>query len=219
MNGLARFAPLTGFLAVALGILCFVLGMTWADEPDTDAPAAELAVWMTDKSWEILITGWVWWLAVAAFLWFLGSLRSVLGPAEGGTRRVTSIAFSAGAVFAVFAASLFGPIVAGATADEFDDRTITPETAEALWVAGNAFFGLAEIAAGVLVLAVAVVVVRSGALPKWYGWLSLLYGLWLLIIPIGWIGMIGFPVWLLLTTALVWMAESKSAVPAATPTA
>lgn len=217
-KGIARFAPLTGFVAVALGVLAFVLMTAWADEPDTDASASDLALWMTDKSWEILIGGWVWWLAVAAFLWFLGSLRSVLGPAEGGTRRVTSIAFSAGAVFAVFAASLLGPVVAGATADEFDERTITPETADALWVAGGAFFGLAEVAAGVLIVAVALVVVRTGVMPKWYGWLSLLYGIWLLILPIGWVGFVGFPIWLILTTALVWMVESKSA-PAARPAA
>ena len=208
-RGLARFAPLTGLAAVVLGALAFVLMMSAADEPETDAPAIELAAWMNEKSWEIVCAGWVWWLGVAAFLWFLGSVRSVLGSAEGGTRRVTSIAFSAGAVFAVFAASLLGPVFAGAAASEFDDRTITPETAEALWVAGNAFFGLAEIAAGVLCLAVGLVVVRTGTLPKWYGWLGLLYGLWLLIIPIGWIGFIGFPIWILVTTALVWLAESK----------
>lgn len=217
-RGIARFAPLTGFAAALLGILSFVLGFTWADEPDTDAPAAEIALWMTDKSWEILVTGWVWWLAVASFLWFMGSLRSVLGPAEGGTRRVTSIAFSAGAVFAVFAALFSVPIVAGAAADEFDDRTITPETADVLWVLGSGVFGAVEIAAAVMILAVGLVVVRAGALPKWYGWLSLLYGLWLLILPIGWIGMIGLPVWILLTAALVWMAESKASVPVAAGT-
>lgn len=215
-RGIARFAPLTGFAAALLGILSFVLAITWGDEPDTDAPAAEIALWMTDKSWEILITGWIWWLAAASFLWFMGSLRSLLGPAEGGTRRVTSIAFSAGAVFTVFAASIFVPVVAGAAADEFDERTITPETAEALWVLGSGVFGVAEISAAVMILAVAIVVVRTGALAKWYGWLSLVYGLWLLILPIGWIGMVGLPVWILLTTALVWMAQSKPAASAAT---
>jgi hypothetical protein len=217
-RGIARFAPLTGFASVVLGIVAFVLAMTWADEPDPDAPAAEIALWMTDKSWEILISGWIWWLAAVAFLWFIGSLRSVLGPAEGGTRRVTSIAFSAGAVFTVFAASFFVPVVAGAAADEFDDRTISPETADVLWVLGNGVFGVAEITAAVMILAVAVVVVRTGALPTWYGWLSLLYGLWLLILPIGWIGMIGLPIWILLTTALVWMAESRPRPQAPTAT-
>jgi hypothetical protein len=217
VNGIARFAPLTGFAAALLGILAFVLAWTWADEPDSDAAATEIAVWMTEKSWEIIVTGWIWWLAVASFLWFIGSLRSVLGSAEGGTRRVTSIAFSAGVVFTVFAALFFVPVVAGAAANEFDDRPITPGTADVLWVLGTGVFGVVEIAAAVMILAVGLVVVRTGALPKWYGWLSLLYGLWLLILPIGWIGMIGLPVWILLTTALVWMAESKGAAPVATP--
>lgn len=216
-KGIARFAPLTGFAAALLGILAFVLAFTWADEPDTDAPAAEIAIWMTDKTWEILITGWIWLLAAASFLWFMGSLRSLLGSAEGGTRRVTSIAFSAGAVFTVFAALFFVPVLAGAAASEFDDRTITPETADVLWVLGSGVFGAIEVAAAVMILAVGLVVVRAGALAKWYGWLSLAYGLWLLILPIGWIGMIGLPIWIVLTTALVWMAESRSAATVAPP--
>jgi hypothetical protein len=214
-KGIARFAPLTGFAAALLGVLAFVLAWTWADEPDTDAPASEIALWMNDKAWEILLSSWIWWLAVAAFLWFIGSLRSVLGPAEGGTRRVTSIAFSAGAVFSVFAALFSVPVAAGAASSEFDDRTITPETADALWVLGSGVFGVAEVAAAVMILAVGLVVTRTAVLPKWYGWLSLLYGLWLIILPIGWIGMVGLPIWILLTAALVWMAESKAAPQAA----
>jgi hypothetical protein len=53
------------------------------------------------------------------------------------------------------------------------------------------------------------------ALPKWYPWLDLLYGMWLLIIPVGWLGLIGFPVWILITTLLVFRAEAAaSAAPA-----
>jgi hypothetical protein len=212
-RGIARFAPLTGALAVALGVLALILNSTWSDSPEDDASGAEIAAWMTDESWAIFFSSWVWWLAIASFVWFLGSLRAVLRRGERGEARVTSIAFGAGVMFAVFGVSFVAPLVAGASADEFSDRTVTPETADVLWVAGHGFVGAAELFGGILALATALVVLRTGVLPKWYGWLGGLYGLWLLIWPLGWIGFFGFPIWILLTTALVWMAESKATTP------
>jgi hypothetical protein len=104
--------------------------------------------------------------------------------------------------------------VAGASASEFDDRVISPEVADALWVANGGAFLAAEVFAGILALATAVVVLRTAILPKWYGWLGLLYGIWILIVPIGFFGFFGFPIWVLVTTALVWRAESRSGVSA-----
>lgn len=209
-KGIARLAPLTGLLAVALGAVAFLLLWTWADVPDTDAPASEIAAWMIDESWPILVSAWLWMLAAAAFLWFLGSLRVTLRRGEGPDARVTSIAYGAGILLTASVALFVAPLLAGAVADEFDDRVVTAELADSLWVTGNMFFVTAEIFAGVLALATALVVIRSGVLPRWYGWLGGLYGVWLLIIPIGWIGVVGIPVWIVLTTVLVWTAESRA---------
>ena len=47
---------------------------------------------------------------------------------------------------------------------------------------------------------------RLRTLPRWYGWLSLALALLLLILPIGWAGFIfGFPLWLLLTSLLLYL--------------
>ena len=212
-NGIARFAPLTGLLAIVLGVVAGVLASTWADEPGSKASGAEIASWMTDKSWQIIIAGWLWWLAGLAFLWFLASLRSVLGRGEGGDRRVTTIAFSSGTIAVALFMLGAAAIVSGAGAEEFSDRQITPSLAEALFVFGNGegIFLAVELAVGVLAVATAIVVLRTAVLPKWYGWLDLVYGVWLLILPIGWIGAIGFPIWILVTTLLVWNAEAKPA--------
>ena len=210
-KGIARFAPLTGFATIVFGAVGIILFGTWADEPSTKAPATELAAWMNDKSGEIFVSAWVMWLAGFSFLWFLGSLRGVLRRGEGAPGRVSAIATGGGIVAVGLFAASFAPVMAGAGAAEWEDRVISPALAESLYVLGfNGFFLAIEMAAGVLALATAIVVLRSGALPKWYGWLGLLYGIWLLIIPVGWIGFFGFPIWVLLTTALVWMAESKS---------
>ena len=216
-KGIARYAPLMGLLALVLGVISGVLASTWADEPGSKASGVEIAAWMTDKSWEIIISGWLWWLAGLAFLWFLGSLRSVLGRGEGGDARVTAIGFSSGSIaVALFMLSAVA-IVTGAAAAEFDDRKVSPTLAEGLFVLGNGggLFLAIELAIGVMAVATAIVVLRTAVLPKWYGWLGLLYGIWLLIIPIGWIGLIGFPIWILLTTVLVYMAEGRQAPAAA----
>jgi hypothetical protein len=211
-KGIARYAPLTGLLAILFGVLAGVLASTWADEPGSKASGTEIASWMTDKGWEIFISGWLWWLAGLSFLWFLGSFRSVLGRGEAGERRVTTIAFSSGTIAVALFMLTAAFIVTGAAAQEFDDRTLTPTLAEALFVLGNGggLFLAIELVLGVMAIASAIVVLRSAVLPKWYGWLDLLYGLWLLIIPIGWIGFFGFPIWILLTTILVYQAESKA---------
>lgn len=216
-KGIARFAPLTGFATIAFGAVGILLFQTWADEPSSDAPAAELALWMNDKAWEIIISTWVTWLAGVSFLWFLGSLRGVLRRGEGAPGRVSAIATGGGIVAVGLFIVSFAAVLAGASAAEFDDRVVSPALAESLYVLSfNGFFLAVEMAVAVLVLATAIVVLRSGALPKWYGWLGLLYGIWLLILPIGWFGYFGFPIWILLTAALVWMAESKSGGTAAT---
>ena len=211
-KGIARFAPLTGLLTVVLGAVTFILASTWADEPGSKATGAEVAAWLTDKSWQVIVVGWLWLLTAAAFLWFLGSLRVVLARGEGGERRVTAIAWSAGLAATVAFAMWAVPLMGAASMQENDGRTLTPTAAEAMFVLsnGSGFYFVVEIAAGVLALATAIVTLRSGALPKWYGWLGLLYGVVLLIIPIGWAAMIGFPIWILLTTLLVWKAESAS---------
>ena len=47
--------------------------------------------------------------------------------------------------------------------------------------------------------ATALVILRYGALPRWFAWLSLALALILVIFPIGWLGVIaGLPLWTLI---------------------
>ena len=98
-----RLGAATGALSVLLFIIGFGILPT---PPDVDAPATEIHAYFADEQsgsrprW-CCSTG-----ALFFFIWFLGSLRSALRAAEGGTGRVSSIAFgggsvSAGALFAL----------------------------------------------------------------------------------------------------------------------
>lgn len=77
--------------------------------------------------------------------------------------------------------------------------------------------------ASVLVAATALVVLRTEALPRWLGWLSLAFALWLLIPPLGpaggtpenpavWSGrtaLVGVPLWTELTAILIMSREPR----------
>jgi hypothetical protein len=60
--------------------------------------------------------------------------------------------------------------------------------------------------------------IRTRVLPAWVGWASLVLALVMLIPPIGWAGLLlGFPLWTVLVSVLLWMRPA--AEPSPPPTA
>jgi uncharacterized protein (DUF58 family) len=61
--------------------------------------------------------------------------------------------------------------------------------------------------------------VRLRALPVWLGWVSFLLALLLLILPIGWVGVVfGLPLWMIATSVLLYLrapAQQVAGVPPA----
>ena len=200
-----RLAPLTGSVAVVL----WVVGAIVIQGPtDTDNPAETLSAYREDDG-RILSGGFIFQLGTLFFIWFLGSLRSRLGWAEGGLLRRTAIAFGAGLATAIFLLLLPGPDMAGALSD--DDELSAP-MASALHTIGDAFFIAAELAAAVLLAATAVVALQTGVLPRWLAWVSLLVALVLLIAPIGWAALLfAFPLWVLAVSVLLWRGAEEPA--------
>jgi hypothetical protein len=165
-----RIGAATGALSVLLFIVGFGILPT---PPDEDAPATEIHAYYVDEQGGIqasmvLLTG-----ALFFFIWFLGSLRSALRAAEGGTGRVSSIAFAGGLVSA---GALFTLITLIAGAAFRPDQT-TPEVTTAindLAVVSGAP-GLAGLTA--LFAASAKVALRHGAFPSSIGLLLVLAAL------------------------------------------
>jgi hypothetical protein len=204
-----RFGPLSGVAAVVLWIIGFLLFLATEVE-GADTAAEILAGYESDENL-ILLAAWLFVLGGVLFLWFLGTLRTRLLAAEGAPGRLTAIAFAAGIATAVFLMSLPLGDVAGALADDLE-----PAAAQALNEVGTAFFVGAEFSALALVVATALLVLRTGALPRWLGWVSLVLGLLLLIGPIGWLGLIfGFPIWVLVVSFLLWQRGETFVEPAA----
>jgi hypothetical protein len=96
----ARYGAATGIIAVILIMVGY--GIATPDIPDVSAPADAWLSWVTDNQsqihWGTSITA----VGLFFFIWFLGSLRSALRAAEGGSGRLTSIAYGGGLVSAGF---------------------------------------------------------------------------------------------------------------------
>lgn len=216
-----------GRLAAATGVLFFALLML-APEPNLgiESPSAEALkqFYLSNQQSfraSFLLTG----LAYAFFLCFLAILRTELRRAEGGDGRLSALAVGSGflvAGFHVLGTTLWAAPALQLTADR-----------DSAQVGTSALFGnasqdaLVEVASfwrGVLLAAVAVVVLRYGALPRWLGWIAAALAIGSLIGPIGFLespieplmtvlgfgSHIGFYFWVLLASIVLTIRTGRS---------
>jgi hypothetical protein len=110
-------------------VLLFIVGLgIFPAPPDVDAPATEVHTFYLDEQDGIRTSLLFTIAALFFFIWFLGSLRSALREAEGGTGRVSSIAFAGGLVSAGALFTLI-TLIAGAA---FRPEEAIPEVTTAL---------------------------------------------------------------------------------------
>jgi hypothetical protein len=208
-----RFAPLTGFVAVVLFVIGVVIEESGASRPDDGDPAALLA-WFRDDTDTIIGAEFLFALGAILLIWFFGSLRSTLRGAEGGSGRVSAIAFGGGLIASAGLLMSAAPVLQGAISD--DD--LVPESAQTLTLLSDAFFGVTEFALVPMFVAAALVTLRTGVLPVWLGWVSLAIAVLLLILPVGWAGVVfAFPLWTLVVSVLLFRKGAASAGAATAP--
>ena len=189
-----------GPLAVVLWTAGLVISEGMSSSLADNASDARVLAWYQHNTNNVLSGGWLFMVGCLCFIGFAGALRSRMAAAESEPRTLSTIAF-AGAV----TTAVFGMLThAGEVAAAIDKNDISPATAGALHHLNDAFFVGAELAAIVLVAAVAVLAFQTRVLPRWWGAYSILLAVVLLIGPIGWAGLIvGFPLWIVGTTLLL----------------
>jgi hypothetical protein len=201
-----RLAPLDGIAAVVFWVAGVAVLQGPADQPDTNASPARALVFFKTEEDAILLGTFLFMVGTLFFLWFLGLLRTRLVAAEGGSHRLSSIAFAAGVATAV--SLLVMPAVHATGAINNDN--LSPDAAQVYLGINVAFFYAAELSAAVFLLALGLVSLATQAFPSWLAWASLLLTVWLLIPPIGWAGLLwGFPLWLL-AVSLILATRSRS---------
>jgi hypothetical protein len=213
-KGLARYAPLTGLGAVVLWIVGIVVSET-GNPPGDKASGAEIAASFDRDSTRILIAATLFGLGSAAFIWFLGSLTARL-RATVGDGRLASIVFAAGTAAATMWACVVAPSAAGALAFENRNRDLSPAAAEALEVLGDGFFLVAEFLAVAFMGAAALAILRGRAFPAWFGWVTALIAVVLIVGPIGWAALIlGVPLWTIVVSVWLFVTQERVEVPQA----
>ena len=118
-----RYAAATGVIAVLLILVGFML--FGSDIPDANASAQDWGSFFTDHQSRIQLGITIVGVGLFFLIWFLGSLRSAIAVAEGGTGRLASIAFGGGLIGVV--SLLIALTGAGAAAFRPDqvDPTVT----------------------------------------------------------------------------------------------
>src|SRR5919108_2531333 len=204
------FAPLTGIAAVVLFIAAFVVHDVIGDTPDADAPALDFARYYQEEDGSIWGASILISFAIVFFFWFLGTLRAALRAAEGGLGRLATTAHAGGIATAVLAVASIGTQVSAAILVSERDAPIAPQTAITYWFMGDGLFLGAFSGAAVLLGATGFVVLRHGALPRWFGWVTLVLALLLLVPWIGWAGFVfAFPLWIIVTSLLLWQGAPR----------
>jgi hypothetical protein len=129
--------------------------------------------------------------------------------AEGGTGRLSAIAFGGGLVLVTCGA--VDSALQFAVADSVGD--VPPLVTQSLSVLYNDFFLGFPVGVGVWMLASALVVLRTSVLPAWLGWFALIIGI-VSLTPVGFVGFFGVLVWVAIVSVLLFQQETP---PAAAP--
>jgi hypothetical protein len=117
---LERLAPLSGVISVGL----ILIGVVVFNNYDFLPPAEKVAVYLNSNPSRAFTRGYIASIAAFTLIWFAGSVRSALIEHEGGTGRLSKVAFGGGVAasiaigisfIAIFAAGLRAGIPGGIT--------------------------------------------------------------------------------------------------------
>ncbi len=157
-----RWGAASGYAALLAGAAAVVFERGPVSASD---PTGEIAAYFADNRGALRAQGLLFVIGAGFFLWFLGSLRSFLVRAEGGTGRLSAVAFGAGIASIVITVVALAFQIGLAMAP---GGAVEP----ALVATMGAVFTVANLPLAVMLIAVAVVSFRTRAFPAWLGWLS-----------------------------------------------
>jgi len=202
-----RLAPLDGIAAVILWVAGVAVLQGKAHEPSSDTSPERALQFFQVHTGTVLLGTTLFGLGTLFFLWFLGLIRARLGPAEGGTRRVSSIAYAGGIAMAISLLFVSAAHAAGA----INNMHLSPDAAQTYLGLTAGMYYAAGLSGAVFLLATGLTSLATGAFPAWLGWASIVLAVWLLIVPVAWIALVYvFPLWLIAVSVILWMGRSTS---------
>ncbi len=207
-----RLAALTGIAFALLMVVAFsVQGIL----PQADDPPGDLVEFFTSSHQDVM-TGVV--LRITAgifFLWFIGTLRSILAAAEGGTARLASVAFGAGLLMLAAGMGAMASLSAIAYNAE---RGVDPSFASSLMAMTHIFFVGGAMAMAWLLFATSLVIARTAVFPKWVAASGTVIGVVAIVLgivaPAGTSGFSAYPLfilWVVILSALMFRQAADTA--------
>jgi hypothetical protein len=157
----ARYGAASGLVFAILLVVGFFFVIP--TPPDIDSSAVTWASYYVDHQDAIRAGYTIVAVGLFFFIWFLGSLRSALASAEGGTARLSSVAYGGGLV----AAALFLVGLAAGFTAAFRPDEVDPGVTRALSDIFAVIGAPSAAAFTALFAATAIVGFRHGALPGW----------------------------------------------------
>jgi hypothetical protein len=171
-----RLAPVAGLVWVALVIVSVILG---GDQPGNDDSIEKFVSYFSDSGNrdQLAVATLLAAIGGPAFLWFLTGLRDLLRSEEGLWGNGAPLGFGAGLAFVILlwaaAATGFAYPSAADFFDNFQVDTQSVHTAMALSALSFWFVAFASVAAAVMIGAASIVMLGTGVLPSWLGWVGL----------------------------------------------
>jgi len=198
--------PLTGVAFILVGIIGFIIS---GEPKSADEPMKDIVDFYVDNKDSVQLGAIVGVVAGLLLIFFGAYLRKVLHAAAGEGEILSLVSFVGLVVVAVgFAIDGTISFALAEAADDVDPVAV--QALQALW--DNDFV---PIILGVLAFlwATGISVIRSGALPKWLGWVMILLGI-VGVTPIGFVAAIGAAI-LVLVLSILLSLRARSAHPTA----
>lgn len=157
-----RWGAATGLVSIACSAVAVMFERGTVSAGDTPT---RISAYFSDNQQELRTQALLFILGLGFTLWFIPTLTSHLGRAEGGQGRLAGIALVSGvtSVGLTFVALVFQIGLATAAHDAGQP---------ALVAIMNAVFTVAGLPLVVMLIAVALVSLRTRVLPAWLAWLS-----------------------------------------------
>ncbi|HEY8304308.1 MAG TPA: hypothetical protein VIG42_06945 [Solirubrobacteraceae bacterium] len=208
----SRYAPLTGVVFAVLTVVAIFSNS--AETPKADAGAAKVVSYYASHRSEVETSDILFALAFLVLLLFAGALRSYLrrtNAAEG----LGALVLAGGVLMT--AGALTGSGVEYGLAHNL--HALSPQEAQTLNFISQELF--LPVLAGAFVFAVCsgIAILRGAALPKWLAWVAIVLGVAALVPPASFPALIGFVIWSIVVSILMYRRAGESVGAASTPAA
>jgi hypothetical protein len=177
MQGLERYAPLTGLLFVVLVLVAVIVG---GETPGANDGIVKVIKYWRENDDQAIVASIIAAFSTVALLWFAGVWRAALAAAEKPPARLANTAF-AGAVLAAAGWSMliaFNFMAAETIGD------VEPQVTQTFSALQSDFFFPLAIGFSVFLLASGLAMLRTGLFPAWMGWAAVVLGV-LCVTPAG----------------------------------